>query len=446
MGTKRLLGIGGDAAVCPAVHVVDIFEVVCARPQVLELADGLVVDSVVGSLTGLESLNVGLAGNNLHAGEAALEVSSLDELLGGAVDADGEHGGGGTRTERVEEDTLALDLCRGDVGEQRNETTVERCGVHVTTSADSVHAWLELGLLETLAVSGESLLDILVGDGRLAVELSELGGDRGVLLVLGVSDKVVVQQAAETLLYELRVRAVEESVVKVLNLDRSEVGSVRVAVDTVGGTVAELGSTLTVGVVGLVEASKVGLDGLRTVDLGVLRGEVGLVEVPEVAHVGTVSGLEDEGCVRADKHGNGTCTTDGTGRALGVDCNVTSHDNGVTAVPRAALHPVDGVEESGGTAVAGVLAVNALDVVVSGGSKEVHEDSLDGLGLVNDGLGTDIETTNAAGVNVVLLEEARDDCCTPKRKQGIAICARKQRMEEMVSGSLSFPQLTVEGA
>jgi hypothetical protein len=42
--------------------------------------------------------------------------------------------------------------------------------------------------------------------------------------------------------------------------------------------------------------------------------------------------------------------------------------------------------------------------------EEVHKESLGRLGLVNDGLGTDVKTTDRLGVNVVLLKEVRDDC------------------------------------
>ena len=40
------------------------------------------------------------------------------------------------------------------------------------------------------------------------------------------------------------------------------------------------------------------------------------------------------------------------------------------------LDPVDGVEEGGGGAVAGVLGVEALDVGVTRRLEEVHEDGL----------------------------------------------------------------------
>ena len=53
--------------------------------------------------------------------------------------------------------------------------------------------------------------------------------------------------------------------------------------------------------------------------------------------------------------------------------------------------------------VARVLRVNTLDVGVARRLEEVHEHGLDRLALVDDRLGTDVEATNRARVDVVLL-------------------------------------------
>lgn len=118
--------------------------------------------------------------------------------------------------------------------------------------------------------------------------------------------------------------------------------------------------------------------------------------------------LKDDGRIRSDQDGAGTGTTGRARGPLGVDSDVTAEDDGVPAVPGRALDPVDGVEERGGPAVAGVLRVDALDVGVAVRLEEVHEDRLDRLGLVDDGLGADIEATDREGVDAVLLEQARD--------------------------------------
>ena len=114
--------------------------------------------------------------------------------------------------------------------------------------------------------------------------------------------------------------------------------------------------------------------------------------------------FEDQRSVRSDEHGARAGTTYGTSPTLRINRNVTGKDDGITTVPGRALNPVNRVEERCGRAVAGVFGVNAFNVVVTRGSEEVHEDGLDGLGLVNDSLRTDIEASDGAGVDVVLLE------------------------------------------
>lgn len=118
--------------------------------------------------------------------------------------------------------------------------------------------------------------------------------------------------------------------------------------------------------------------------------------------------LEDDGGVGSDEHGNGTSTTNGTSSTLSIDGNITSNDKSVTAIPRGRLDPVDGVEQSRGSTVAGVFGVDALDVGVV--AKEVHQDSLDRLGLVDQGLGADVDAADGGGRNLVLVEEGLGDC------------------------------------
>jgi hypothetical protein len=112
--------------------------------------------------------------------------------------------------------------------------------------------------------------------------------------------------------------------------------------------------------------------------------------------------LNDQRSVGTNEHGASTHTTDRTSGTLLVDGNVTSKHDSVPAVPRFTLHPVDGVEEGSGRTVASVLGVDTLNIVVTRGVEEVHEDGLCSLGFVNQGLGSDVETTNGGGVNVVL--------------------------------------------
>ena len=127
--------------------------------------------------------------------------------------------------------------------------------------------------------------------------------------------------------------------------------------------------------------------------------------------------LNDQGSARTDEHSARTSTTSRASRASSVNGNVTADNEGIAAVPAAALDPVDGVEEGRRAAVAGILGVDALDVVVASLLKEVHEDGLGSFGLVDDGLCANFKAANSARVNVVLLEEVRGNCKNWKSKQ-----------------------------
>lgn len=186
----------------------------------------------------------------------------------------------------------------------------------------------------------------------------------------------------------------------------------------VGGTVGLLlGLTLAVVAVGSVESLGVAVDGVVAVDVGVLAGQVGLVEVVGMLHVGTTqAGLDDDGGVRADKHGNGTSTTSRAGSTLGVESNVAGNDNGVTTIPGRGLDPVDRVEEGVGTTIAGVDGVDTLEVGVV--AKQLHENRLDRLGLVEDGFSADLDTADRVLVDVVFFEEVGGD----GQGHGVDVC------------------------
>jgi len=127
-----------------------------------------------------------------------------------------------------------------------------------------------------------------------------------------------------------------------------------------------------------------------------------------VLHVGaTQAGLDDDGGVGANEHGDGAGTAGGPGVALGVEGDVAGDDDGVSAVPGGGLDPVDSVEEGVSTAVAGVDGVNALDAGVV--AEELHEHGLDRLGLVQHGLGADLEAADGLSIDVVVLQQARGD-------------------------------------
>lgn len=105
------------------------------------------------------------------------------------------------------------------------------------------------------------------------------------------SMQVIVETAYQTgvtLLNELAVWAVEDTVVKVPQRHGGFgiSGSVAIGFRGLG---LELGGLFAVARVRIVERGDVGSDGERAVDGRVLRVELGLVKVVGVAHIGTVS-------------------------------------------------------------------------------------------------------------------------------------------------------------
>lgn len=256
----------------------------------------------------------------------------------------------------------------------------------------------------------------------------------------------------------------EENVVKAIGVDLNLNGFLVVAVDTVsdllgnllglGNGVAvqvllsglsrvSLGVFFLVSAVRVVESAQVAFDSPRAVNNGVFSGKIGLVEVPCVGHVGTVNGFHDKRSIGTDQGGESTGTTDGSRTTFCVNGDITGEDDGVSSVPRFRLNPVDGVEEGGGGTVACVLGVDTLDIGVSGFGEEVHQDSLDGLGLVDDGLCTDIETTDGLGVDVVLLQQAVDGCSRREPDQRRYHCTRHS---ELTRKSERVDVLSVIGA
>lgn len=123
--------------------------------------------------------------------------------------------------------------------------------------------------------------------------------------------------------------------------------------------------------------------------------------------------FEDHRGIGANQHGTCTCTASRASCSLRVYSNVAGDNDGVAAVPRARLDPVNGVEKRGCSTVASVLRVDALNVKVTGLGKEVHEGGLDRFRLVDDSLSADFDATDGFGVNVKLLEQPGDGWTRP---------------------------------
>ena len=344
---------------------------------------------------------VSLGGDGPAGSESGGEVECLGELLYAASDAERAERGSETGAVGKEAYPLTLKLGAVDVADEGGETAPNATAVHVTAEGRDLDGGVDALLEALLGESHEGLLNDLVGQGLLIVHVANLARNLGKDGALGVGKVVVVKEASIRLLDELAGRGVEGKVVEAV---QGGLGAVLgVAVDTLGEELL----ALVVGAVGTVKSLGVAVDGVVAIDVGVLAGQVGLVEIVGVGHVAAAeTGLDSNRGVRADKHGDAAGTTGRAGIALGVESDITGDNNGVTAVPGGGLDPVDGVEESVGTTVAGVDGIDTLDVGVL--AEKLHQDGLDGLGLVEKGLGTDLEAADRVGVDLIVLEETGD--------------------------------------
>lgn len=385
-------------------HIVDLGEVVGTLGDGGGISLRLKVLLEMGLLTENAQIVVDLWLNDSAGSELSVEVEGV--LDGGGVtgNSDGEEGGGETGTIGEETNTLALEVGWGNVGNEGNKSRVQRSSVHVTALGGSQSGWLDT-LGETLLGEGhEGLLESTVLQGIGVAQGLELLWDSSELLGLWVGEEVVVKEAGIRLLDELAGWGVESQVVESLDSLLSLSSSVSVKLCVQG---------LLSGVVGLVASVNglsVAADGVVTIDVWVLGGQVWLVEVVGVLHVRTsLSWLEDELSIWANEHGNNTNTTGWSGGTLLVKSNVTSNNDSVSSIPSRGFHPVDSVEQSVGSTVAGVDGIDTLNVGVSVWGKELHQHGLDGLGLVQQSLGSDLQTTNAVWVDVVLLKQVAEN-------------------------------------
>lgn len=341
--------------------------------------------------------------------EAVLEVKLLNHARDIANNLGTEHGTGKTGTVAEETNALGLLGVESDVAEQTGQTAVNGGSVHVTTLGGDLETGVHTLSETLLGQTHEGLLNNLVGERLLVVQVAELGGNLGESGVGGVGQEIIVEHTSVGLLDELASRGMEQDVVETVQRGQGLVGG---TVGTVGTVGLGLQGLLT-GIVGLVagiDSLGVATKGVVTIDNGVLAGEVRLVEIIGVGEVGgTETGLEDDRSIGANNHGNATSTTSGAGSTSGVQGNITADHNGITAIPGGGLEPVDAVEDGVGATVAGVDVVDTLNVGVSVRSEKLHENGLDGLGLVQKGLSANLESSNGLGVDVVFVHERGKD-------------------------------------
>jgi len=291
-----------------------------------------------------------------------------------------------------------------DVGQNASQTAVDASTVHVAALGRDVDAGLYTGVEPLLCQCHEGLLNRLVCDGRGVVHALQLCGHLCEQWVGRVLQVVVVQQTRVGLGDELASGGVEGHVVEAVD------GSFllrAVAIDAVA-VLLRLQRLLAriVRLVAGIHSFGVAANGEVAVDDGILAREIGLVEVVCVPDVGsTLTGLNGKRRIRANKHSHAASTASWARIAFLVQRNVASHHNRVAAVPGGGLDPVDAVEQRVGAAVACIDRVHALDVVVAAFVKQLHQDRLDRLRLVEQRLGADLEAANGFGVDAVLLEQ-----------------------------------------
>lgn len=355
----------------------------------------------MGLLSEVAHLIVSLRGDSAAGLKTGRDAEDAGDLLNAAVDAERQETGSKTRSVAEETNSLALKSLVVDNADQTGKTTPDTATVHVTAVGGDLDRGVDT-LLETLLGEGhEGLLNNLVGQGLLVVHVTELRSDLGESRRVGIGEVVVVEETSVRLLDKLAGRGVESKVVEAVE---AGLGRVVTVGSTVGAVSGLLGLTLAVSAVSGIEGLGVAVDGVVAINIGVLAGKVGLVEIIGVLHVGTTqTGLGNNGGVGADQESDGTSTTSGASVALGVESNITGNNDSIATVPSGRLNPVDGVENSVGTTVASIDSVDTLDVGVV--AKKLHKNTLDGLGLVEKSLGTDLEVTNRVGVDVVVLKE-----------------------------------------
>jgi len=127
-----------------------------------------------------------------------------------------------------------------------------------------------------------------------------------------------------------------------------------------------------------------------------------------MSHVsGTHSSVQYQGGICSHQHGDGTSSSCWSCITLSIHSNVSCHHQGEATIPRAGLNPRHAVEEGRSTPVASIYGVHALNVSVATVLKQLHENSLHTLGLVQNGLRSHLEASDAAVRDAVPLHQPR---------------------------------------
>lgn len=214
----------------------------------------------------------------------------------------------------------------------------------------------------------------------------------------------------------------------------------------VGMTISQSLQLLFASVVSLVagvDSLGIAADGVVAIHVWVFTSQVGLVEVVCVGDVATTkTSIDNEGSVGTNKHGDAASTASRASITLLVQGDVASNYDCVPSIPGGGLEPVECVEKRIGATVAGVDGIHTFNVGVSRLFEELHENRLDGLGLVQKGLSTNLQTTNRGGVDAVLLEERGDS----GQSEGVDVCIAGKRLAKFFSlrlGVIELPTFAV---
>ena len=151
--------------------------------------------------------------------------------------------------------------------------------------------------------------------------------------------------------------------------------------------------------------------------------QVWLVKVPSVGNVRSMNSwshqpiashpflvdpiptFNDQRRVRSNQHCTSSHPSYRSRTPFLVNGNVPTHDDCVPSIPRFGLDPVNAIEQRRSGTITRILVVDAFDVMVAGRGEEVHQEGFGRFGFVDKSFGTDVETTDGFGVDVVFLEE-----------------------------------------
>lgn len=366
-------------------HIIDVGQIVSTGEEVVGVTSGLEVLLQVSMLT-KEAESIVLRGrNNATRFKTVAEVKVLGHNRSVADDFEAEHGAGKTTAVAENGNSLGLGGVKSDICDKTDQSSVDAGSVHVTALSGNLNGGLDALIEALLGQTHESLFHSLVAQRLFIVNFGNLGGDLSKGGVRGVDEVIVVKHARIRLGHELAVGGMEQNMIKAVQRCLLLGNDAVDAELLLQGLLASI-----ISLVALIDSLGVALVGEVAIDVGIFAGQVGLVEIVDVAEVaGTETRLEHNRSIGTDNHSDTSSSTGRTGSSLGVQSNITADDDGITAIPSRRLNPVDAVEDGVGASVASIDCVDTLDVGVAGFFEELHKNGLDRLGLVQESLGSD---------------------------------------------------------